>query len=153
MSSSSSQFRARLRRRFKKNGSIRREVVSSWQTRKSEAEGRKPVPEKVDGVAEYSRIRRLIYLYTKRGLACARILHIPYLTQVTFIDSLSLSLFRERNQTLSKHSGIVWESSVSNLSISLFIFSPVFISSFRRFPVFFQSLINAFYRKFATLKG
>lgn len=118
MSSNSSQFNTRRRQRYEENGSsIRREVVSSWQTRKSEAEGRKLVSEKVGRVAEYSRIRRLIYLpgYTRVARMCARVLHIPYLGN-PFIDAfLANGIELDQSNT--------WESSERNNVSNLIIFS------------------------------
>lgn len=66
--------------RGKDVSSIRREVVSSWRTRKSETEDRKLTPGKVgQSYWIFTNLPTYTPYYTEDGSrVCARVLHIPY---------------------------------------------------------------------------
>lgn len=151
MSSNRSQFNTRRRQRYEGNGSsIRREVVSSWKLVKARPRAvnsfRRRSTESLN-IHEFADLS--IYQGTPGWLTRARVSYIFRIyVNNPFIDA-SLANGIELGQS-------TWESSernnVSNLIIFSFIFSLVFVASFRRFPVFLRSSINVFCRKFITIK-
>lgn len=100
---------------------IRREVVSSWRTRKSE--GRKPAPEKV-GRSRWIFTNSPTYTpYTEGRRVCARVLHIPYSRRWASLDASvanRVELCRARQS--SRGYQVQEKQLVSYLIVSSFIY-------------------------------